>query len=175
MFITYLSITCFGAYGHPQVDELTKNTHKQLHLACVFYTEDGGGVIGWGYCNSANSKGVTSRVIVTGLRHEHWNDAFPSCIISVNLPRSKFMFWVREKEICPNWIRVQQHWFPACFTAAYRRVRSDLLYLLAVGTSVLGAGLRACSVWIKDLSIVSLSGGTWLACRSMLLQNICVQ
>ena len=24
-----------------QVDELTKNTHKQLHLACVFYTEDG--------------------------------------------------------------------------------------------------------------------------------------
>ena len=49
MFITYLSTTCFGAYGHLQVDELTKNTHKQLHLACVFYTEDGGGVIGWGY------------------------------------------------------------------------------------------------------------------------------
>ena len=41
MFITYLSTTCFGAYGHLQVDELTK-THKQLHLACVFYTEDGG-------------------------------------------------------------------------------------------------------------------------------------
>jgi hypothetical protein len=49
MFITYLSTTCFGAYGHLQVDELTK-THKQLHLACVFYTEEGGGgVIGCGY------------------------------------------------------------------------------------------------------------------------------
>jgi hypothetical protein len=42
MFITYVSTTCFGAYGHLQVDELTK-IHKQLHLACVFYTEDGGG------------------------------------------------------------------------------------------------------------------------------------
>ena len=47
MFITQLSTTCFGAYGHLQVDELTKNKHKQLYLACVFYTEDGGGVIGW--------------------------------------------------------------------------------------------------------------------------------
>ena len=42
MFITQLSTTCFGAYGHLQVDELTKNIYKQLHLACVFYTEDGG-------------------------------------------------------------------------------------------------------------------------------------
>ena len=41
MFITELSTTCFGAYGHLQVDELTKNTHKRLNLACVFYTEDG--------------------------------------------------------------------------------------------------------------------------------------
>ena len=41
MFITSLSTTCFGAYGHLQVDELTE-THKQLHLARVFYTEDGG-------------------------------------------------------------------------------------------------------------------------------------
>ena len=46
MFKTQLSSTCFDAYGHLQVDELTKNTHKQLHLACVFYTW---GVIGWGY------------------------------------------------------------------------------------------------------------------------------
>jgi len=28
---------------------VNKNTHKHLHSACVFYTEDGGGVIGWGY------------------------------------------------------------------------------------------------------------------------------
>ena len=49
MFITQLSTTCFGAYAHLQIDELTKNTHMQLHLACVFYTEDGGGVIGRGY------------------------------------------------------------------------------------------------------------------------------
>ena len=42
MFITQLSTACFGAYGHLQVDELTKTTHKQLHLACVFCTEDGG-------------------------------------------------------------------------------------------------------------------------------------
>jgi hypothetical protein len=42
MFITQLSTTCFGAYGHLQVDELTKNTYKHLHFACVFYTEDGG-------------------------------------------------------------------------------------------------------------------------------------
>ena len=47
MFITQVSTTCFGAYDHLQVDELTK-THKQLHWACVFYTAEGG-VIGWGY------------------------------------------------------------------------------------------------------------------------------
>ena len=49
MFITQLSTACFGAYGHLQVDELTKNTHKQLHLACVFCTEDeGAGLLDWG-------------------------------------------------------------------------------------------------------------------------------
>ena len=42
MFITWVSATCFGAYGHLQVDELTK-THKRLYLACVFYTVEGGG------------------------------------------------------------------------------------------------------------------------------------
>ena len=42
MFITKLSTTCFGAYGHLQVDEITKNINKQLHLACVFCTEDWG-------------------------------------------------------------------------------------------------------------------------------------
>ena len=26
-----------------------KNIHKHLHMACVLYMEDGGGVIGWGY------------------------------------------------------------------------------------------------------------------------------
>ena len=41
MFITYVSTTCFGAYGNLQVDELRK-THKQLYLACVFYTVEGG-------------------------------------------------------------------------------------------------------------------------------------
>jgi hypothetical protein len=41
MFITDVSTTCFGAYGHLQIDELTK-IHKQLYLACVFYTVEGG-------------------------------------------------------------------------------------------------------------------------------------
>jgi hypothetical protein len=31
MFITSVSTTCFSAYGHLQVDELTK-THKQLYF-----------------------------------------------------------------------------------------------------------------------------------------------
>jgi hypothetical protein len=49
MFITWVSTTCFGGYGHLQVDEL-KKTHKQLHLACVSYMRRvGGGDIGWGY------------------------------------------------------------------------------------------------------------------------------
>jgi len=29
-----------------------QKAHKQVHLACVFYTEEGGGVIGWSYENS---------------------------------------------------------------------------------------------------------------------------
>jgi len=41
MFITQVSTTCFGAYGHLQFDELTK-THKQLYLASVFFTVEGG-------------------------------------------------------------------------------------------------------------------------------------
>jgi hypothetical protein len=80
---------------------------------------------------------------------------------------------VYSAEICPNWIRVQWRWFPACFTAAFRRVRSDLLDLLVVGAGLMWSGLWACSVWIKDLSIGRLSGGTWLACWNVLLQNIC--
>ena len=49
MFITQVSTTCFGVYGHLQFDELTK-THKQLYLACVFYTVEGGvSFVGWGY------------------------------------------------------------------------------------------------------------------------------
>ena len=41
--VYYLVINyMFRRFGHLQVDELTKNTHKQLHLACVLYTEDGG-------------------------------------------------------------------------------------------------------------------------------------
>ena len=39
MFITYVSTTCFGAYGHLQVDELTK-THKQYSLDLWY----------WGLC-----------------------------------------------------------------------------------------------------------------------------
>jgi len=41
LFITYVSTTCFGAYGHLQVDELTKEKHRQLYLACVLYTVEG--------------------------------------------------------------------------------------------------------------------------------------
>ena len=36
-----LSTKCFGAYGHLQVDELTKKTHKQLYFACILYTVEG--------------------------------------------------------------------------------------------------------------------------------------
>ena len=46
MFITEVSTTCFGACGHLQIDELTK-THKQLYLACVFYTVEVGGFFCW--------------------------------------------------------------------------------------------------------------------------------
>jgi hypothetical protein len=46
MFIRWVSTTCFGAYGHLQVDELTK-TNKQLYLTCSFYTVEGGGFFCW--------------------------------------------------------------------------------------------------------------------------------
>ena len=50
MFITYLSTTCFGAYGHLQVDELTKKPHISSYIWHASYIRRMvGGVIGWGY------------------------------------------------------------------------------------------------------------------------------
>ena len=53
MFITSLSTACFGAYGHLQVDELTKNK-KKTHISSYIWHASYirrmvGGVIGWGY------------------------------------------------------------------------------------------------------------------------------
>jgi hypothetical protein len=42
MLITYLSTTCFGAYGHLQVDELTK-THICSYIWHAFLYGGGGG------------------------------------------------------------------------------------------------------------------------------------
>ena len=46
-----------------------KNIHKHLHMPCVFYMEDGGGVIGWGYEISCvlGSEGVYTGVYYANL------------------------------------------------------------------------------------------------------------
>ena len=49
MFITYLSNTWFGAYGHLQVDELTKAHIRSYIWHASFIRRVGVGVIGWGY------------------------------------------------------------------------------------------------------------------------------
>ena len=66
MFITLLSTTCFGAYGHLQVDELTK-THISSYIRhSSFIRRVVGGVIGWGYeisCVLGREGGVYGSVL----------------------------------------------------------------------------------------------------------------
>ena len=48
LFITYVSTTCFGSYGHLQVDRLTTNLQGAIlcHASCVWWRGVG---VGWGY------------------------------------------------------------------------------------------------------------------------------
>ena len=48
MFITYSSTTCFGAHGHLQVDELTKNTLAVTYGMRLLYGGWGTGLLDGG-------------------------------------------------------------------------------------------------------------------------------
>ena len=49
MFIAQLSTACFGAYGHLQVDRLTKTHISSYIWRASFVRRMVGRVIGWGY------------------------------------------------------------------------------------------------------------------------------